>query len=195
VDHQTASADAVSLLGLSGSLRRASMNTGLLRLASQVVPPGVTLTIHDLADVPLYDGDVETAGDPPGVVRLKAALRAADGVLIACPEYNLSLTPVLKNAIDWASRPPRERALAGKPVAMMGAGGGFGTRVAQEHLRHVLQVVGMTPVEGHEVAVAKVWEVADEHGDIHDDAVAAEVRGLVEALAALARQASSAQTG
>jgi chromate reductase len=185
----------VHLLGLSGSTRAASVNTGLLRLAGRLLPAGAALTVHDLRDVPFYDGDAEASGDPAGVQRLKAALQEADGVLIACPEYNSSLTPVLKNAIDWGSRPPRERPLAGKPAATMGAGGGFGTRLAQEHLRQVLKVVGMDLVEGHEVAVGKAWELADEHGDITDDAVAAAVQGLVAALVQLARETKSAAAG
>jgi chromate reductase, NAD(P)H dehydrogenase (quinone) len=182
----------VRLLGISGSLRAASMNTGLLRLAVRVLPPGASLTIHDLHDVPFYDGDVEAAGDPPGVQRLRAAIRDADGVLLGCPEYNTSVTPVLKNAIDWASRPPRERPLAGKPVAVVGAGGGFGTRHAQQHLQQILKVVGMELLEGHEVAVAKARGLVDEHGDFDDEGVAAAVAGAVAALVDLARSARPA---
>lgn len=192
MDHLTGSAPEVRLLGISGSLRSASMNTGLLRLAGRVLPAGVSLTIHDLADVPLYNGDVEAVGDPPGVSRLKAAIREVDGVLLACPEYNTSVTPVLKNAVDWASRPPRDRPLAGKPVAVMGAGGGFGTRLAQQHLAQILKVVGMERVDGPEVAVTKARELADEHGDFHDDELTMAVSRLVESLVVLARVSRSA---
>jgi chromate reductase, NAD(P)H dehydrogenase (quinone) len=195
VDPLSTSAPGVRLLGISGSLRAASMNTGLLRLAGRVLPPGASLTIHDLHDVPFYDGDVEAAGDPPGVQRLRAAIRDAHGVLLACPEYNTSVTPVPKNAIDWASRPPRERPLAGKPVAVVGAGGGVGTRHAQEHLRQILQVVGMELVEGHEVAVVRARQLVDEQGDFEDEGVAAAVAGAVAALADLARSAPPTPPG
>jgi chromate reductase len=192
VDHLTGAAPTVQLLGISGSLRSASMNTGLLRLAGRVLPPRASLTIHHLGDVPLYDGDVEAVGDPPGVVRLKAAVHQADGLLLACPEYNTSVTPVLKNAIDWASRPPKDRPLAGKPVAVMGAGGGYGTRLAQQHLAQILKVVGAERVDGPEVAITRARDLVDEHGDFTNDEVAAAVARLVAALVTLARVSRSA---
>ncbi len=97
----------VRVLGFSGSLRKGSYNTGLLRAAAELVPDGMTLEIFDLATIPLYNGDVETAGAPEAVRQFKAAIAAADALLIATPEYNYSIPGVLKNAIDWASRPPQ----------------------------------------------------------------------------------------
>lgn len=113
-------ASAVHILGFSGSLRKGSFNTAFLRVASQLLPPDVTLETFDLAPIPLYNGDVEAAGFPEAVVRFKQRIAAADALLIATPEYNYSIPGVLKNAIDWASRPPKDSPLNGKPVAFMG---------------------------------------------------------------------------
>ena len=108
-----------SILALSGSLRRASFNSGLVRAAVEVAPAGITVTTFDLRPLPFYDGDLEDAGPPQAVVNLKAAIAAADGVLLCSPENNASVPAVLKNAIDWASRP--QGAIQGKPVALAGA--------------------------------------------------------------------------
>jgi chromate reductase len=113
----------LKVLGISGSLRKGSFNTALLRAAQELAPNGMEITIFDLADIPLYNGDVEAAGDPEPVAALKSAIRNADAVLFATPEYNYSISGVLKNAIDWASRDRSAGSLQGKPVAMIGAGG------------------------------------------------------------------------
>src|SRR5918912_1021537 len=101
------------VLGFAGSLRRGSYNRALLRAARELAPEGVELELHDLADIPFYDGDVEDRGDPDAVRRFKERIRAADALLIATPEYNGGVSGVLKNALDWASRPPSDSALAG----------------------------------------------------------------------------------
>jgi chromate reductase len=126
------------LLGLSGSLRRASTNTALLRAAAELAPDGVEVVLHPLHGLPFYDGDLESAGSlPPAVERLRAAIGAADGLLLASPEYNWSTTAVLKNALDWASR-GRPAPIDHQPTALLSAAGSSGGRRAQAHLRDVL---------------------------------------------------------
>jgi chromate reductase len=136
----------MNILGISGSLRRASFNTALLHAAAELAPAGTTLSIHDLHELPLFDQDVEEQGDPVAVTALKRAIDAADALLLASPEYNGGITGVLKNAIDWASRAgtARERgALTGKRVCIVGASPGItGTVRAQDQLRLVLRRAG-----------------------------------------------------
>jgi len=127
----------VHVLGISGSLRKASYNTALLRPASELLPRGMTLEVFDLSSIPLYNDDVRALGFPKPVQEFRSRIAAADALLIATPEYNFSIPGVLKNAIDWASRPP-DPPLDGKPLAIMGAStGNFGTVRAQMHLRQV----------------------------------------------------------
>jgi len=133
-------AKPITVLGIAGSLRAGSTNRALLRAAADVAPYGVEIVEFDLAGIPFYDGDVEAEGDPERVRELKEAIAAADALLIATPEYNLGTSGVLKNAIDWASRPPFHSPLADKPVALMGASTGHGgTRRAQEQVRAALE--------------------------------------------------------
>ncbi|MCA9568628.1 MAG: NAD(P)H-dependent oxidoreductase, partial [Myxococcales bacterium] len=128
---------SLSILGLSGSLRAASTNTALLRTAAELLPDDVTLTVHDYRNVPLYDDDLDAK--PEGVLRLEAAVRAADGVLVAVPEYNHSVPGVLKNALDWASRPAYASVFRDKPTGVMSAATGFvGGARGQQHLKIVL---------------------------------------------------------
>lgn len=132
----------MNLLGVSGSLRAASLNTALLRAAQGLAPEGVTITIFSLRDLPFFDQDVEDQGDPPAVAAWKDAVRAADGLVIACPEYNGGITGVLKNAVDWASR-GKAAPLAGKPCCLFGASPGMtGTVRAQDALRLSLRRAG-----------------------------------------------------
>lgn len=134
---------ALDILALSGSLRAGSTNTALLRAAKGLAPEGVTVTLYDYAAVPLFNGDLEP---PESVLALKAAIDAADGVLIATPEYNYSVPGVLKNAIDWASRPAYKSPFHGKPTGVMSAAASFaGGARAQQHLKPVLLGMG-TPV-------------------------------------------------
>ena len=125
-----------NVVGFAGSLRRGSYNRALLRAAMELAPPALHISIHELDGIPLYNGDIEAAGAPPSVAQLRDAIRQADGLLIATPEYNYGVPGVLKNAIDWLSRPPRDSALNRKVAALMGASPGtMGTARAQLQLR------------------------------------------------------------
>ena len=147
----------MNILGISGSLRRASFNTVLLHAAQELLPAGVTLAIHDLHGLPLFDQDVEEQGDPAPVATLKDAVARADALLLACPEYNGGITGVLKNAIDWISRPGIARSsapLAGKRACIVGASpGATGTVRAQDQLRLVLRRAGAVVEPQGEVLV------------------------------------------
>ena len=132
----------VRILGISGSLRRASFNSGLLRAAQEIAPEGMEITIFDIKDLPFYDGDVEAQGDPPSVTALKSAIREVDAVVFATPEYNWGTSGALKNAIDWASRDREEGSLMGKPATIIGAGGRAGTARAQMQLQETLAETG-----------------------------------------------------
>ena len=128
-----------NLVGISGSLREGSLNTMLLEAMKELLPDGVELTVRSIADIPLYNGDLDVDGGPDPVRALKADIEAADGLIIATPEYNYGIPGVLKNAIDWVSRPAYKSVLVGKPVAIVGAAPGIvGTARAQPELRNVL---------------------------------------------------------
>lgn len=175
------------ILGIPGSLRRLSFNRGLLAAAQDVAPPGVALEVFDLLPIPLYNADVEAEGDPPSVHTLKERIRASDALLIATPEYNFSIPGVLKNAIDWASRPP-ERALHRKPVALMGASAGkFGTVRAQAALRQVFQSVEAYVLPKPEVYVAAAPEKFDRDGRLADGEVRKQIDALLAGLVAWAQ--------
>ena len=176
------------ILGIAGSLRESSYNRALLRAARELLPEGVELVEHDLRDLPFYDGDVEAAGDPDSVVAFKEAIRDADALLIATPEYNRGVPGVLKNAIDWASRPALASPLTGKPVAIMGAGGMVGTVRAQLHLRQICVFTDMLPLNKPEVRLMRAWEKFDAEGHLHDEPARQEIRALLEALAAWTRR-------
>ena len=171
------------ILGIVGSLREGSYNRSLLRAARELLPAGVELVEHDIAALPFYDGDVEAAGDPETVVRFKQAIRDSDALLIATPEYNRGVPGVLKNAIDWASRPPLGSPLTGKPVAIMGASTGRGgTARAQEQLRAALEFSRATVVEQPEVLVPEAFMRFDEHGELVDGGIRAELAELIDTL-------------
>jgi chromate reductase, NAD(P)H dehydrogenase (quinone) len=148
------------VLGISGSLRRDSYNSALLRAAAERLPAGVELVEYEnLAQIPPYDSDLEEAGTPAPVEELRAAIRAADAVLLATPEYNHSLPGQLKNALDWVSRPAGQSALMGKPAAAIGASTGmFGAVWAQAEARKVLSALGGRVVE-RELPVARAQEI------------------------------------
>ena len=174
----------MKVLAISGSLRKDSFNTGLVRAARELAPDGMTIDITDLAPLPLYNDDVRAAGYPPAVAAFREAIRAADALLISTPEYNYSISGVLKNAIDWASRPP-EPPLAGKPLAIMGASGGLsGTMRAQYHLRQICVFVDVLPLNKPEVMVRSAADKFDPSGRLTDEDTRAHVRRLLEALAA-----------
>ena len=185
--------DPIRILAVSGSLRERSFNRALLRAAAELAPPGVELVEADLAPIPLYDGDVEASGAPPAVEELRAAVREADALLLATPEYNRGTSGVLKNAIDWLSRPALASVLRWKPVAIMGATTGRGgTRRAQEQVREALLFPGAEVVEGHDVAIPLARDVFDaEGGRLVDERARAAVAELLEALAEAARASSA----
>ena len=171
------------LLGIAGSLREGSYNRGLLRAAAELTPLGVELVEFDLRGLPFYDGDLEAAGDPESATELKDAIRDADALVIATPEYNRGLPGVLKNAIDWASRPALASPLAGKPVAIMGATTGFaGTARAQQQLRDALEFPGAIVLQQPEVLVSEAYLRFDEHGELVDEETRAEIRELLAVL-------------
>ncbi|HWG84965.1 MAG TPA: NAD(P)H-dependent oxidoreductase [Deinococcales bacterium] len=177
----------LDILAISGSLRRASLNSGLVRAAQEVAPEGIRITSFDLTPVPFYDADREAEGVPGPVADLRARIAVADAILIATPEYNYSVPGVLKNALDWASRPPRQSPLTAKPLAMMGAGGMLGTVRAQMHLRQILLHNDVRVLSKPEVYVARGWEKFDRDGNLTDESTREQVRVLVQALAAWTR--------
>ena len=173
----------MQILGIAGSLRGGSYNRGLLRAAQELLPEGVELVEHGLGTLPFYDGDVEAAGDPEAVVALKDAIRGADALLIATPEYNRGIPGVLKNAIDWASRPPLGSPLTGKPVAVMGASTGRGgTARAQEQLRSALEFSRADVLEQPEVLVPEAYLRFDERGALVDEGTRAELAEVLDTL-------------
>lgn len=151
------------VLGITGSLRRGSYNHALLRAAAERLPAGAELVEFErLAEIPLYDSDLEEEGVPEPVEALRAAMREADAVLVATPEYNHSIPGVLKNALDWASRPAGQSALMGKPAAVLGASTGmFGAVWAQAETRKVLSALGGRVVEA-ELPVPRAAELYED---------------------------------
>ncbi len=176
-----------TIVGVSGSLRRGSFNTAVLRAATAFMPAGAQLTIGSIHGIPLYDADLEAEGIPKPVTELKDAVAAADGLLLATPEYNNSMAGVLKNAVDWLSRPPADikRVFGAKPVAILGATpGNFGTTLAQIAWLPVLRTLGTRPWFGGRLLVSRANKVIDESGALTDDAVKEQLqqflRGFVE---------------
>ena len=163
------------LIGIAGSLRRASYNAALLRAAAQCAPAGTEVEIASIKDIPLYDGDLESErGIPVPVSALKDKIAAADGLLLVTPEYNNSMPGVLKNAIDWLSRPAEdiERVFGDKPVAIMGATPGRGgTRLAQNAWLPVLRTLGTRAWFGEQLYVAGAGQVFDGEGRLVDEKV------------------------
>ena len=175
------------ILGIPGSLRAASTNRGLLRAAQELAPSVVELEVFDLRALPPYDGDVEAAGDPEPVRAWKAAIREADALLIATPEYNRGIPGVLKNALDWASRPALAPPLAGKTVAIMGASTGMGgTANAQRQLREALTFPRANVLEEPKVLVASSYEKFDGEGRLIDEETRRKIGDLLEAMAVAA---------
>jgi chromate reductase len=171
------------ILGISGSLRRGSYNTALLRAALPLLDAGVDLEIALLHGIPLYDGDLEAAeGQPQAVRDLKARVIACDGLLLATPEYNNSIPGVFKNAIDWLSRPPSDilQVFGNRPVAVIGASlGGFGTVLAQSAWLPVFRTLGTRPWFGGRLLVSRAKQVFNENGDLTDEAVRAQLRDFL----------------
>lgn len=178
-------ASTLRVLGLAGSLRRGSYNRRLIQHAARSATSAVSVRLFDdLGSVPLFDEDLESraAGDPPPVRRLKEAVLAAHGLLIATPEYNQSVPGVLKNAIDWLSRPYPAHALVGKPVAILGASTGrWGTRLAQTALRQTLTATECHVLPAPQIYLASAAELFDERGNLSDDRIARQVGELMGA--------------
>jgi chromate reductase, NAD(P)H dehydrogenase (quinone) len=175
------------ILGISGSLREGSHNTALLRAAARALPPGVELEIYEgLRELPPYDPDRDVQPADPEVARLREAIANADGVVVATPEFNGSIPGVLKNALDWASRPFPDNALRGKPVAVIGASTGlFGAVWAQADTRKVLGIIGADVID-RELPVGQAEAAFAEDGELLDDEQRAALADLLNVLAARA---------
>lgn len=169
------------LVGISGSLRTGSHHSAMLGQISSRLSPGVVLTVVRIDDVPFFDRDVELLGWPGPVARLRDRVAAADALVIASPEYNHSVTGVLKNAIDWLSRRP-DSPLDAKPVAIVGGGARGGGRNSQRHLREILQHNKVELLETPEVAVVRVYEAFDKDGAVVDEALSALLDDFTSAL-------------
>jgi chromate reductase len=151
-------------LGISGSLRQGSLNTATLRTLPELAPPGVKIESGEIGDLPLYNDDLRQAGYPAAVQRLRDQVQRADAIIFVTPEYNYSVPGVLKNAIDWVSRPP-DQPFAGKPASMMGASpGGLGTGRAQYHLRQVGVYLDLKFLNGPEIMISQAKERFDPEG-------------------------------
>ena len=175
------------ILGLSGSLRQESHNTNVLRSAAELLPPGVELEIYDgLRELPPYDADLDVEPADEAVARLRDAIADADGVVIATPEFNGSIPGVLKNALDWASRPFPDNSLRGKPVAVIGASTGlFGAVWAQADTRRVLGIIGADVID-QELPIGQADAAFGEHGELVEPGQRAVLADLVGVLAARA---------
>ena len=182
-------APTIHILGFTGSLRKKSYNRATLRVAQGLVPPETELEIAELGELPLFNQDFEN--DKPEVVRaFEEKIRKADALLIVTPEYNYSVPGVLKNGIDWVSWPYAKSVMTGKPTAILGAGGRVGTARAQLHLRQSLQYLDVPVLNKPEVFIQYAWEKFDSDGNLIDEAIRDQIRGLLDALVKFARRFS-----
>jgi NAD(P)H-dependent FMN reductase len=175
-----------TIIGIAGALRRGSYNAALLRAAVELAPPGLAIEIAPIHGIPLYDADVEAESFPDVVRTLKDRLAAADGLLLVTPEYNNSIPGVMKNAIDWMSRPAKDipRVFGGKPTALMGATPGQGgTVLAQAAWLPVLRTLGTAPWCGPRIYISSAAKVFDPGGRIVDEAVRARVATFLSGFA------------
>jgi chromate reductase len=172
----------IRVLGISGSLRAKSCNTGLLRAASSLLPEGMEMQFANLIDLPFFNADL--AERPAAVQAFFEQLKQADALFLACPEYNYSIAPALKNAIDWASRYPDNALLASKPVAICGAGGGMGTSRAQYHLRQVCVYLDLHPLNKPEVFANAFAGGFDADGNVTDEKIKSNLAAQLLALKA-----------
>jgi len=178
----------LTILGIAGSLRKDSYNRAALRAAQKLAPEGMRIESFDLRGIPVYDQDQESPA-PERVTQFKSAIRAADAILFVTPEYNYSVPGVLKNAIDWASRPYGDSAWEGKPVAIMGASpGNLGTARAQYHLRQIFVFLNMFPLNRPEVMISTADERFDDQGNLTDQGTAERIQKLLVALGNCTRQ-------
>jgi chromate reductase len=185
---------SIKVLGVSGSLRQGSYNSAALRAAQELAPAGMTIEIFDLSPFPLYNEDVKQKGFPPVVQDFRARIKAADALLLATPEYNYSVSGVLKNAIDWASRPP-EQPFDGKPIAIMGASPGMlGAARAQYHLRQMFVPLNGLVLNRPEVMINQAPSKFDAQGRLTDAKTREFIGALLESLARAVRQIQQART-
>jgi len=179
-----------TIVGLCGSVRRGSFNLMLLRAVAEAAPPGTSIEVASVHEIPLYDGDLEAeTGIPLAVQRLKDRIAAADGLLIASPEYNNSVPGVLKNAVDWLSRPAADipRVFGGRPVAIVGATtGGGGTALAQTAWLPVVRALGMLPWFGGRLMISGAGKAFDSEGHAADETTRERIRVFVEGFSAFA---------
>jgi chromate reductase len=172
----------MKILGFAGSLRKGSYNRMALRIATKVSPANVEIEVFDLEGIPQFNQDLEQT-PPEKVKQFKAKIRGADAILIATPEYNYSIPGVLKNAIDWASRPYGDNVFEGKPVGLMGASiGNLGTARAQYHLRQSFVFLNMFPLNQPEVMIPDAGEKFDEDGSLKDEHTREKIQELLQAL-------------
>jgi chromate reductase len=180
--------DVINILGFAGSLRRDSYNRALLRVAAELTPEGAKLEIFDLEGIPPFNQDLENSL-PERVREFKTRIRSADALLIATPEHNYSIPGVLKNAIDWASRPHGDNSFEGKPAAIMSASTGMlGGARAQYHLRQVFIFLDMYPVNKPEVFVTFAGQKFDKQGRLIDEKTREYIKALLESLIAWAKR-------
>ena len=174
--------DKLKFIGFSGSLRSGSFNSGALRAAQELCPDGAEIEIYDISDFPPFNQDQDS--DPPQMVTdLKAAIRAADAVIICSPEYNYSIPGHLKNVIDWASRPYGDSAWEGKPAAIMGASpGAIATARMQYHLRQVMVFLNMHPLNKPEVMIGNCADKYDAEGRLTDENTRQHISKMLAAL-------------
>lgn len=182
----------MKIVALSGSLRRASLNTAAVRAAQELAPAGTVIEIAEIGGLPHYDDDLRAAGYPAGVQRFRDQLAGADALLIVTPEYNYSIPGVLKNAIDWASRPPSQP-FDGKAVAIMGASPGLlGTARAQYQLRQMLVFLNAHPINKPEVMIGQAAAKFDAEGRLVDEATRDMIRQMLASLTAWAQRLNPA---
>jgi chromate reductase len=187
----------IEILGIVGSLRKGSYNHFALKAAQELLPDGAVLNLAELHGIPVFNQDDEMAM-PAAVLEFKRKILAADAILFATPEYNYSVSGVLKNAIDWASRPYGESAWTGKPAAMMGAStGSLGTARAQYHLRQILVTLDMPVVNQPEVMIGNTSQRFDPDGRLTDEPTRQFIQKLLRALVQLTKNSptSKSQTG
>jgi chromate reductase len=178
----------IQTVAICGSLRKASLNKGLLRAAIELAPASMKIEVAEIRDIPLYDEDIRSVGFPPSVIALREAIAHADAVLIVSPEYNQSVPGVLKNAIDWASRPP-DQPFAGKALGMLGASPGpLGTARGQYHLRHIAVAVDLHPINEPLVFVTNARSKFDADSNLTDEGTRKFVGLHLEALEKWARR-------
>ena len=183
----------IRILGIAGSLRQTSYNRGALRAATQLVPEGATIEIFELDGIPGFNQD-EEQNPPEKVAEFKRKIREADAILFVTPEYNYSVPGVLKNAIDWASRPYGDSAWAGKPAAIMGASvGGIATARAQYHLRQMMVFLNMFPINQPEVMIGNAGNKFDEQGNLTDETTREFIRQLLANLVEWTQRISEPQ--